>query len=375
MVELALKTITTPKASRHSVAVSSSEYSIGVRTLLRRLSPRTYSRRVGDRHQLPLARNARRAARSHGTRRSSRTRARGGPVPGSGRRGRGTDRRLGPPEPANRRPMRARAASESVCRLSDQVGGVSARHRLDEASKSSPFSEPRGSRERRRRTSGSPPLVAATLVAFESFTNSERSISATRSRRCRNSWKAGQAQRTASVEPHRERRPRRHRVGDVVRAEQGRRSASISGSYGKITPSSSETSATWLGAESRPGARTPRGRARAHRLVAVVDRDIVVALVGEDPQLRGEVLVEARVAVEVVGRELRNTAHSGANASASSSWKLEHSQTIVASWGAWPVSEASGVHVLGHRDGSAASAGCGRSARSRSSCRSCRSPR
>ena len=45
----------------------------------------------------------------------------------------------------------------------------------------------------------------------------------------------------------------------------------------------------------------------------------------------------------MVGARLSSTAHSGANASVSSSWKLEHSQTTVASAASSPTSEASGV--------------------------------
>ena len=40
------------------------------------------------------------------------------------------------------------------------------------------------------------------------------------------------------------------------------------------------------------------------RVVGVVDGDVVVALVGEDPQLRRQVGLEVAVAVEVVGREV-----------------------------------------------------------------------
>ena len=46
------------------------------------------------------------------------------------------------------------------------------------------------------------------------------------------------------------------------------------------------------------------------------------------------------------GARFRKTAHSGANSLVSSSWKLEHSQTTVASGSRSPASEASGVPTL-----------------------------
>ena len=82
------------------------------------------------------------------------------------------------------------------------------------------------------------------------------------------------------------------------------------------------------------------------RVVAVVDSEIVVALVGEDPQLRGEVGVEVGWRSRWSGARLRKIAHSGAKATLSSSWKLEHSQTMVASRSTSPTSRESGVPTL-----------------------------
>ena len=83
MVELALKTMTTPKASRQSVAVSSSEYSIGGEDLRRALIGQLLHQRAevlaallevavavearaGRRQQHHLARLASAAAAAHG---------------------------------------------------------------------------------------------------------------------------------------------------------------------------------------------------------------------------------------------------------------------------------------------------------------------
>ena len=147
------------------------------------------------------------------------------------------------------------------------------------------------------------------MVALESLTKRTPPISATCSSRCGHAGEAAQplAHRVA-VEPHRERRGRRgHRVGDVVLAEEaelvdreqrlavvedrplGQRHLAVGG--GAVAEGDAARAAAEVGA----------GQGR---VVGVVDGDVVVALVGEDPQLRRQVGVEVGVAVEVVGGEV-----------------------------------------------------------------------
>ncbi len=111
-----------------------------------------------------------------------------------------------------------------------------------------------------------------------------------------------------AVDAHRERRRgNRHRVGGVVLAEDAelgdgeQRLAVVEdrlpgeGDLALGTGAVTEGDAAGAAAEVDPG---------EGRVVGVVDGDVVIALVGEDPQLGVEVGTQVGVAVEVVGRQV-----------------------------------------------------------------------
>ena len=117
------------------------------------------------------------------------------------------------------------------------------------------------------------------------------------------------------VDAHRQRRGGgRHRVGGVVLAEQ----AQLLGPQQRLAvvedrPLGERHLAIGAGAaaEGDPPAAAAEVGPGKRRVVGVVDRDVVVALVGEDPQLRREVGVEVGMAVEVVGGEVEEDAALG----------------------------------------------------------------
>ena len=122
-----------------------------------------------------------------------------------------------------------------------------------------------------------------------------------------------------AVEAHRQRRGGGgHRVGDVVLAEQ----TQLIGPQQRLAvvedrPLGEGHLAIGAGAvaEGDPPAAAAEVGPGEGGVVGVVDRDVVVALVGEDPELRRQVGVEVGVAIEVVGREVEEDRALGARSS------------------------------------------------------------
>ena len=175
VVELALKTMTTPKASRHSVAVSSSEYSIGCGGLraacfadfLSRSSAQLLDREPGS---------ARRAPRSRGRRRSSRTPGRAGRPRRPSRRPRPRRDGLGEPVAAAvlhaGRPGGLEVALERARRprRSDSRPTQRSATGATSPAKPPPLSEPPRIARTPPSNERSAATAAATLVALESLT-------------------------------------------------------------------------------------------------------------------------------------------------------------------------------------------------------------
>ena len=111
-----------------------------------------------------------------------------------------------------------------------------------------------------------------------------------------------------AVEPHRERRGGGgHRVGDVVLAEEAElldRQQRLAVVEDRPLGQRDLAVGRRAGAEGEPPGAAAEVGAGQRRVVGVVDGDVVVALVGEDPQLRRQVGLEVVVAVEVVGGEV-----------------------------------------------------------------------
>ena len=89
----------------------------------------------------------------------------------------------------------------------------------------------------------------------------------------------------------------------AARAGRARPPASSGSPSAKIVPSAIATSQSGSAPRQKATRRAqpPRSTPAQRRLGRVEDGDVVVSLVGEDPQLRVEVVVEVAVAVEVVG--------------------------------------------------------------------------
>ncbi len=118
-----------------------------------------------------------------------------------------------------------------------------------------------------------------------------------------------------AVDPHRQRRGRRrHRVGDVVLADDAEL---VGGDQRLAVVEDRPLGQRHLALRRRTAAEGDAPPAAAEvgagerRVVGVVDGEVVVALVGEDAQLRRQVGVEVAVAVEVVGREVEEDAALG----------------------------------------------------------------
>ena len=207
-----------------------------------------------------------------------------------------------------------------------------------------------------------------------------RRPSATSSRRCVD---AARTSRSAvahgvGVDPAREADGRRgHRVvrGCARRAARSSSTASSGSSAHHSCPARSASSAPGADAEADPP------RAAAEVLDAEPDRrdrDVVVALAARRPAAspRGRPRT-CRGGRGGRAARLSSTARLGRERDVSSSWNDEASQTTIASGSSAPTSELTrraDVARDGHRH-ARPRGGCGRSARSSSSCRSSRSPR
>ncbi len=210
----------------------------------------------------------------------------------------GRDRRAPAPRPGARRCRRSGSRRRSARGPASSSGA-----------KDSPFSLPPRIAWTPPSKARRPTLAEATLVALESLTKRTPSISATRSSRCGDAGEAAQAlAHRFAVEPHRERRRGGgHRVVDVVLAEE----AELGDREQRLAVVEDRSLgdgdlAVGRGAVAEGDAAPAAAEVDAGQLgvVGVVDGDVVVALVGEDPQLRRQVGLEVAVAIEVVRREV-----------------------------------------------------------------------
>ena len=202
----------------------------------------------------------------------------------------------------------APASAAPICGPSSPIR-YTARARATTSSRSMPKSWPLPRPPRIRCTlpaanDRSATSVLATLVAFESLTNSTPSRLATSSRRCATPAKVDSASRTPSAgSPQAERRRRAgHRVLHVVRPSQADRLERH-----EPLPPPPEPSAVaaqvgrGIGAERQSSAEAGQINPDAGRRD---DRNVIAALAGEQPQLGRQIGIHVAVAVEVVGREV-----------------------------------------------------------------------
>ncbi len=208
-------------------------------------------------------------------------------------------RRSGAARPLPRPPAPARAPSARWWRRSGSRRRRARPAGRPAARKARPSRCRRGSRGHLPSKARIPTAAEATLVAFESLTKRTPPISATGSSRCGTPAKLRRPSRDrVAVDPHRQRRRRRgHRVGDVVLAEEaelGDRQQRLAVVEDRPLGDRDLAVGGGADAEGDPAAAAAEVGAGGEGVVGVVDGDVVVALVGEDPQLRRQVVTRGR---------------------------------------------------------------------------------